>query len=98
MSQINWSNVSNFNDYLVASNTGSGGLFWISTVYLIFSVVLISMLVFGFETAILTAGFVGLILSLMLAFAGLVGFWVVGTFVGVILFMLLYLNWINPRE
>jgi hypothetical protein len=98
MSQINWSNVSNFNDYLQASNTGSEGLFWITVVYLIFAVILISMSIFSFEAAILTAAFIGLILSLMLAFAGLVGFWVVGTFVGIILFMLLYLNWINPRE
>jgi uncharacterized oligopeptide transporter (OPT) family protein len=97
MTNINFTDINNFNDYLQAVETGASGFFMMAQ-YMVFLVVLTISLVFGFEVALLIAAFTGLILSLLLAYAGLVAWWVVGTYVGIILFSVLKMYFTNPRE
>ena len=57
--------------------------------FMITAVLLISMLPFGFEAALLAAAFAGLMVGIPLAYLGLVGWTWVVMFVGIIVFMIL---------
>jgi hypothetical protein len=54
--------------------------------------------VFGFESALLTAGFIGLILALLFAYIGVINYWIVGAFVGVTLVTIIYVIWSNRYD
>ncbi len=87
----NWSNVTNPETFLQIANTNTGGWFWVSMLFMIATVLLISLLPFGFEAALLAAAFAGLMLGLPLAYMGLVGWsWVV-MYAGVIVGMILWI-------
>lgn len=96
--QTNWSNITSWGQFLVLPNNNTGGWFWAVMTYLIFAIVLVMSLNFGLETAMLVAAFAGLAISLILLAGGLVSTWVVGTFVGVILFTAIYIYWSSRYE
>ena len=85
----NWSNVTNAGDFLRIPNTNTGGWFWVSVLWMIFAIMLISMLPFGFTAAILAASFGCLVIGMILVYMNLVSWvWVimfagliVGTFI-----------------
>lgn len=91
MAIINWTNITDFGQIPAAANTASGGTFWVGMLYMIWIILILLTSFFGFEIAILTSSFLSLILGIILVYAGLIAWkWVV-TFVGVILFMFLYI-------
>lgn len=98
MTDINWTNVSSFQDYMNVPNQTTGGWFWAAMIYLVFIITVISMLGFNFEVALIIGAFVGLFLSLFLAYAGVVSWWIVGSFVGIELFMFIYVYWSSARD
>ena len=89
---INWTNVTSWTDYLQVPNTTTGGWFWAVMLWMIFSIITLVMSGYGFETALMIASFICLFLGVLLATGGLIAWWVVGTFVGVILFVVLYME------
>ena len=62
-------------------------------VFLPFIIAMIVLLPAGWEAALMIAAFIGLILGLLLAYANLVAWWVIGVFVGIEIFMILYVYW-----
>ena len=94
----NWTNVTTVGSFLGVANTNTGGWFWTGMIWLVFIIVLMTLLSFGFEVAILAAAFITLIAGLMLLYLDLISLWTVGTFVGIILSMFLYLIWSSSRE
>lgn len=89
----NWTNISTVTDVLRVANDNASGYFWTGIVYMIFIIVLISSLAFGWESAILIAGFVGVVLSIIAMYMGLVSITVLGSFVGVLILTFIYLIW-----
>jgi hypothetical protein len=66
-----------------------------------YGVFLVSLLLFsawGFEVALLSASFVGLILGLLLVYGGLVSWEWTLTFVGIILIEFLYIAWTSKKN
>lgn len=94
---VNWTNVTTWTDVLATANTNSGSWFWTLIMYAVFIVALLLFSAYGFEVALLTASFIGLILGLFLVYAGLVAWTWTLTFVGLILFMFLYIAWSSKK-
>ena len=94
---VNWTNVTTWTDVLATANTNTGSWFWTLIMYSIFIVGLLIFSSWGFETALLSASFVALILGLFLVYAGLVAWTWTLTFVGIILFMFLYISWSSKK-
>lgn len=98
MTAINWTNVTTFEGFLGTANTTTQGWFWTGMAWMMFIIILITFLGFGFEVAILAAAFITLLASILLLYMGLISAWTVGTFVGIILSMFLYLIWSSNRN
>lgn len=93
MSVINWTNITDFGQIPQVANTATAGGFWTSVLFMIWVVLLLILSPFGFEAGLLTSAFLCLILGVLLAYAHLVAWTYVLVFVGIILFMILYIIW-----
>ena len=91
-----FANVTDFGD-LIALPNQSQSHFWLGMLVMIFGVLVMSFLAYGFEVAVITAAFMTLILGMMLVYLGLVAWQWLMMFLGVILFMIFYITW-NSRK
>lgn len=94
---VNWTNVTTWTNVLQTANTNSGSWFWTLIMYGVFIISLLLFSSWGFETAIMGSSFIALVLGLFLVYADLVAFRWVLTFVGLILFMILYIAWSSKK-
>jgi len=95
---INWTNVTDFGDIPALANTATGGSFWVGILFMMWLILMILMSFFGFEVAIVTASFLALIMGLVLVYAGLVAWAWLMVFVGILLFMFLYIIWSTQKN
>lgn len=98
MTAINWSNITDFDQIPSAANTASNGSFWVGMLYMIWIILILVLISFGFEVAILAASFVALIIAFLLVYAGLIAWYWAVTFVGILLTMFLYIIWSGNRR
>jgi hypothetical protein len=95
----NFSNMTTWQGFLNMANENSAGYFWtLLGCYLPFIIATVVLLPFGWEVAIVIGAFIGIILSALLSYAGLVAWWVVGSFIGIEIFMILYIFWSNRYD
>jgi len=90
-------NATNLKDLLAIPNATIGGFFWIGMLFMMWGIIVMAMLAFGFEVAMLTASFVILIAGLFLVYLELVSWTWLMTFLGIILFMIFYMVWQKNR-
>lgn len=93
----NWTNVTDWTGILQIANDNSGSWFWTLIMYGVFIIALLIFSAWGFETGLLVSAFIGLILGLFLVYAELVSWTWTLTFVGIILFMFLYIAWSSKK-
>jgi hypothetical protein len=94
-----WSNVTTPDQFLAMPNESTGGWFWTGMDLMIFIILFITMAgAFGWEAGMLSACFAGLLISLFLVYLGLVAWWVVGMFIGMILLIFIYIIWSNRYD
>ena len=93
-----FSNMTGIKEMLSIPNSQTGGWFWFGMLIMIFVILVINFLGFGFETAIVTSAFVGLITGLFLNYLDLVSWQWLMLFLGIILFMLFYIVWSNRKH
>ena len=98
MEKINWSNLTDFGDLPEQANTASGGSFWTGMLYMLWVIMILLLIGWGFETAIIASSFVFLVVALIMAYAGLIAWAHVLTFAGVLLFMFLYIIWSSRKS
>lgn len=98
MAAINWTNITDFDQIPGAANTASNGSFWVGMLYMIWIILLLVLIPFGFEASILAASFIALILGILLVYSELVAWYWALTFVGMILAMFLYIIWSSPKK
>jgi|TARA_Y100000310_G_scaffold113968_1_gene112405 hypothetical protein len=97
MAAINWSNITDLGQIPAAANTASDGSFWVGMLYMVWIILLMLTIGYGFEVAILVSSFAALVIGLLLVYAGLVAWeWII-VFVGVLLVMFFYIIWSRPR-
>lgn len=98
MGVINWSNVTDFGQLPAQANVASGGTFWAGMLYMIWVILFLVLISFGFEIAIIVASFLALIVAILLVYADLVAYYHIATFAGIILFMFLYIMWSSSKK
>jgi len=93
----NFQNATNLKDLLAIPNATTGGFFWVGMLFMMWGIIVMGLLAWGFETALLTASFVMLIAGLFLVYLELVSWTWLMTFLGIILFMIFYMIWQKNR-
>ena len=95
----NWSGVDTPQEFLAMPNSSTGGYFWAGINLMTFLVLFITLsLPFGWEAGMLSAGFISLMMALFLAYLDLVAWWIVGTFIGLLLLMFVYIIWSSKYD
>ncbi len=75
----NWTNVSTFEDMIVAANQHSP--FWSMMLFMLWGVLTIIFIPFGIQIALISGSFIAGIIGLFLAYMGVVSWkWVLGLF------------------
>lgn len=95
---INWTNITSPERLLAVPNQTTSGGFWTGITFMIWIVLTLIFLGFNFEIALLTSSFIALVASILLAYAGLVAWWVVLFYSAFVLFMILYIVYSNSRS
>lgn len=98
---VNWSNMTTFSDFLSRANESAGNMLFTAIDVLVFLVLFVTLAMMpqvGWEGAILSAGFVGIILSLLFVYMGVMNFTIAGIFVGAILVAMIYVIWSNRYD
>lgn len=97
MATINWSNITDLGQVPQAANTASSGSFWVDMLYMMWVILILLTIGYGFEVAILVSSFAMLILAILMVYGGLIAWQWALTFVGVLLFMFLYIIWSSSK-
>ena len=95
---VNWTNITTAQDILAIANTNSSGVFWTATLWLIWVILLLSGLPFGFEVALLLSTFFGIVAGTLLAYAGLIAWEITLFFIGQLVFTILYIVWSSNKD
>ena len=93
----NWTAVTDTASFLGLANTTTGGWFWIGMLFMVFVVLGISLLKFGFEAAILSSGFATLVIGMMFAYMGLIGWSWILMILGILLVVMLWIGYSSSR-
>lgn len=93
---VNWTNITDFSQIPAAANESGSG-FWTGMLYMCWIILLLMLTAYGFEVAIIASSFVALIVGLLLVYAGLVSWTYVLSFIGILLFMFLYIIWSGKK-
>ena len=88
-----WAGVNNMSDVLAVANTNTGGWFWVTMLFMVFIVLSASMVAFGIEAAVLAAAFGTLVIGLLFAYMGLVGWGWILMLVGIIVGIFLWISY-----
>lgn len=97
MTSINWTNITDLGQLPSEANNASNGTFWVSMFYMMWIILILLFIGWGFEVAIISASFVMLVLGLLMVYAGLMAWTNLLTMVGVLLFMFLYIIWSSSK-
>ncbi len=89
----NFENATNLKDLLAIPNASTGGFFWLGMLVMMWAIIVIAFLPFGFEVAIISSSFIILIAGLFVTYLGLVSWGWLMVFLGIILFMIFYMVW-----
>jgi len=91
---VNWSNMTTFSNFIQNANSSGAGYLFAMIDFLVFTVLFVTLSTqFGWESALLSSGFIGIILSLFFAYMGVMNWWITSFFVGTLLIMILYTTW-----
>ena len=91
-------NMTGVQELLNIPNQQTGGYwFWLGMLILIFAVLLVNLIGFGFESAMITSAFVCLIAGLFLVYLELLSWQWLMLFLGTILLILFYVVWNNKK-
>jgi hypothetical protein len=96
--QLNWSNVTDLSQLPIQANTATGGDFWMSMLFMLWIVALLTLLAFGWEVALLASSFICLVIGFFLVYADLVAWQYLMVFAGVLLIMFLYIIWTGNKN
>lgn len=98
MEAVNWSNLTDLGDLPEQANRASGGSFLVGILYMLWIIMILLMMQWGFEVAIVASSFVFLIVALLMVYGGLIAWYYVLTFVGILLFMFLYIIFSSKKS
>lgn len=95
----NWTAVNSVTDVLGFANDNTGSWFWFGMNVMVFLVILLTLAgSFGWEAGLLVASFVGILLSIIFVYMGLIAIQYVGIYVGIVILLILYIMWSNKYD
>lgn len=97
MASINWSNITDFGQIPAVANTASNNSFWVGMFYMIWVILIMLMIGYGFEVALIVASFITLIIGLLITYSGLMAWEHLISVLAVILFTFLYIIWSSSK-
>lgn len=93
---INWSEVIRPTDLMGLPNTNTGGWFWVGMLYMVWFILNAILMTFGVERAIITSSLISLIMAVILVYMDLIAWTYCLFFLGVLIFMFIYIMWAKP--
>jgi len=93
----NWTNITTADQVMALANANTGSWFWTVTLYMVWGVLVISMLSFGFEASLFGASFGAFMLGVLLTYMGLVSWTWTAFFMGVIIFLIFFKIFNSPE-
>lgn len=97
MPVINWSNVTDLSQLPSLANSASHDTFWSGMLVMMWVILFFMFTFFGWEVALVVSAFVGLSLSLPMAYTDLVSWNFVLVFAALLLTMFIYIVWRVPK-
>ena len=94
----NWSEITVAQDILQVANANSGGFFWTGILYMVTIILMVIFIPFGFEAALLTSGFIGMTIGIILLYSNLISWQWFLPLPGMILFTILYIVWSSRQD
>jgi hypothetical protein len=95
---LNWTNVTDFGQLPAQANLASGGTFWAGMLEMIWIILMLVLIGYGFEVAILVASFLAMIIAFFLVYADLISWGFIVQFAGILLAMFLYIIWSGRKD
>ena len=95
---VNWTNVTDFGQLPSVANQATGGVFWAGMLEMIWVILMLVLIGYGFEVAITVASFLCLIIAFFMVYAELVSWGFIAQFAGILLFMFLYIIWSGRKD
>lgn len=97
MIAVNWSNMTDLSQIPAQANVVTGGFFWMTILYMLFVILLLIIMAYGFEVSLITSSFLCLVIGLLMVFAGLLAWIWVLPFIAAIIFYFLYTTYIKNK-
>lgn len=97
---VSWNNVANFSQFLVNADSSAAGYLFesIDVMVILILFITIAATVGSWEVAILSAGFIGILLSILLVYLGLIDMMFTGVFIGAIIITIMIVIWSNRYD
>jgi len=90
-------NVTTLKEMLGTANANTAGYTYVGLMVMMQVIILIALIPFGFEAAIIGSAFIAMIASLFLTYLGLISMKWLMFFVAQILIMIIYITWQNRK-
>lgn len=97
MASINWSNVTDFGQITAEANNVTGGSFWASMFYMLWIILILISIAFGFEVGMLVASFIMFVLGILMVYAGLMSWTLLLPMPALILIIFLYIIYTSKK-
>jgi hypothetical protein len=95
----NMSNITSLKDFLQVANQSGAGYLFAMIDFLVFSVLFITLTTqFGWESALLSSSFIGILMSLLFSYMGILSWTFTQFFVGALVVMIFYIMWSNRNN
>jgi len=95
----NCSAIETFTDFLSCTNQSGANHTFTAILFLVISVLFITLAgPFGWEVGLLATGFIGIILSILFVYMGVMAWNIAGLFVGGLIVMIMYVIWSNRYD
>ena len=93
-----WGN-SSFDGFIQLANASGGGWLFTMIDFLVFVVLFITLTTqFGWESAIMSSGFIAMILTILFVYMGVMNMTIAGIFVGGLVAIIIYIMWSNKWD
>lgn len=96
-STVDWSNVTDAASFLGLANDTTGGWFWVNMLAMIWIVLGISLLAFGFYPALLGSSFAILVIGILFVYMGLIGWTWIAAIVGLMVLVFFWIGYSSSR-
>jgi len=98
ITQNYFNNVTDLKGMLQVVNSQTGGWGWVGLLGMMFVIIVLNLVGFGFEVSLLTGSFIALISGIFLVYLELMSWKWLLFYLGIILIVIFYITWQNGED